>query len=179
MLSNSNRATQVVVRDLVVEMRCTYNHHLNTVHITYYILFFPQHDKTSVKEVVDDLSLFWWEYKSWRMCVNPVKEEQKRICYPCVALLFFPLNFVLHLTIQQTISGMRVLVAWWNHHLSALGINPSCQRRSMNSVSSNAACWVGISIPIRQTLIIVHCKGWCFILSLLNIGVHFSAHAVA
>ena len=141
--------------------------------------FFPQHDKTSVKEVVDDLSLFWWEYKSWRMCVNPVKEEQKRICYPCVALLlFFPLNFVLHLTIQQTISGMRVLVAWWNHHLSALGINPSCQRRSMNSISSNAACWVGISIPIRQTLI-VHCKGWCFILSLLNTGVHFSAHAVA
>ena len=47
---------QVVVRDLVAEMRCTYNHHLNTVHITYYILF-PRHDKT-VKEFVDLSDLF-------------------------------------------------------------------------------------------------------------------------
>jgi hypothetical protein len=144
------------------------------VHITYYIRFFLN-----------------YKIRQWRRSIylcsesishgdEPVKRGTETHLLPMRRPLSLipPLKFCFTSQHPTTISGMRVLVAWWNHHLSALGIDPSCQRRSMNSVSSNPACWAGISIPIRQTLI-VHCKGWCFILSLLNNGVHFSAHAVA
>lgn len=107
-----------------------HNHHL-TMHKTYHKLF--------------PIMLRQWRYGGG-LCFERVSHGDtltwKRNAFgiPIRRLLsFFPLKFCFTSQRPTTISGMRVLVAWWNHHLSVLGINPSCQRRSMNSVSSKSS----------------------------------------